>query len=237
MISFSALKTLELEAIKAIRTEGEFGRLNTLRNAAMGTQINTAAAKAPVNLHLSFTLPTKLREDPGRATVDRSFHVGCYAEMGRKDEISHLSYSVLIGQEAHPSKLVARKFHFDFEPAAFRNTAEPKPTFHLQMCGKLSEHHISDGYTEEDIKHLLPSWSQPRIPAQPMSLALILNWLFIEFGHDITVRNARINNRWRNIVKSAERVILKPYYMACAEFLDNNANNDDSFFSKKIYEE
>lgn len=237
MVTFSQLKRLEIQAIQAIRTEGVFGRLGSLATAAKQAQI-AAVSKAPIDVHLSFTLPTRLREDGGRRAIERPFHVGCYAVAANgRDEIAQLSYSILIGQEAHPSKAVARKFHFDFEPVSFRNFAESKPTFHLQMCGELSPHHETDGYKEEDIAHLLPAWSQPRVPAQPMSLALVLNWLFIEFGYEAPVRDARLSPRWRSLVRDAERQILKPYYDACSAFLSTSANNDESFFSKQIYEE
>lgn len=237
MVSFSQLKRLESQAIQAIRTEGSFGRLSSLAGAAKQAQI-TAASKTPIDIHLSFTLPTRLREDAGRQAIERPFHVGCYAVAAEgRDEIAQLSYSVLIGQHTYPSMLVARKFHFDFEPARFRNVLESKPTFHLQMCGELSAYHQTAGYTEEHIAHLLPSWSQPRVPTQPMSLALVLNWLFIEFGAEVAVKDARLNPRWRSLVRAAEREILKPYYEACSAFLSAKANEDESFFAKQIYEE
>lgn len=237
MVSFSQLKRLEHQAIQAIRTEGSFGRLDSLAEAAQRAQI-PVASRTPIDVHLSFTLPTRLREDAGRQAIQRPFHVGCYAEAATgRDEIAQLSYSVLIGQKAHPSRLVARKFHFDFEPAQFRNVAESKPTFHLQICGELSGHHKTAGYSEENITHLLPSWSQPRVPTQPMSLALVLNWLFIEFGAEVAVKDARLNPRWRKLVREAEREILKPYYDACSSFLASSANEDESFFAKQIYEE
>lgn len=235
MVKFSQLKRLENEAITAIRTQGVFGKLSTLRQAANKAQI-TVASSEPVDIHLSFTLPTRLREDGGRRAVERPFHVGCIA-IPEGDEIRQLSYSVLIGQAAHPSKLVARKFHFDFEPVGQRNLAESKPTFHLQMCGELSPHHLIEGYTEENVAHLLPSWSQPRVPALPMSLALVLNWLFIEFGHEASVANARQNPRWRSLVRDAEKSILKPYFDDCSKFLSDAARDGDSFFSRHLYEE
>lgn len=237
MVSFSALKRLDNQAIQAIRTQGVFGRLNSLAAAAQQAQI-APSSKVPINLNLSFTLPTRLREDVGHRAVERAFHVGCLAVPSCKnDEISQLSYSVLICQDAYPSRRVARKFHFDFEPVSTRHTAESKPTFHLQLCGELSEHHESSGYTEDDIRHLLPSWSQPRVPAQPMSLALILNWLFIEFGCEASVKEARLNPRWLSVVRDAERSVLKPYFEACSAFLTSRANDDESFFSAHIYEE
>lgn len=237
MVTFTQLNRLEALAIQAIRTEGVFGRLSSLASAAQQAQI-IKSAKVPIDVNLNFTLPTRLREDSGQHAIERAFHVGCLVVPSKSnDEISHLSYSVLICQDAHPSKRVARKFHFDFEPASIRNIAESKPTFHLQLCGELSEHHQTVGYTEEDICHLLPSWSQPRVPVQPMSLALVLNWLFIEFGCEAAVREARLNPRWRSLVREAERSVLKPYFDACSAFLGATSNEEESFISSHIYEE
>lgn len=238
MLTFSELKRLESKTITAIRTLGVFGRLDSLATAAKQTNNISTASREPIDLHLSFTLPTRLREDAGREAIHRSFDVGCCAvSNGKAGGISQLSYSVMIGEEAAPSKRVARKFHFDFEPVISRDTGESKPTFHLQMCGELNPHHEAAGYTEENIAHLLPAWSQPRIPAQPMSLALVLNWLLIEFGRETAVRNARLDPTWRSLVRQAERTILMPYYEDCHTFLSTAANDDESFMAKQIYEE
>ncbi len=236
LVKFSELKALERKTIQTIRTEGAFGRLSSLVTTAHKAQVEPRST-SNLDIHLSFTLPTRLREDKGPHAIDRAFHVGCIAVPAGADEISHLSYSVLIGEGPDPSKAIARKFHFDFEPVAMRNRAESKPTYHLQICGELSGHHRNAGYTDADINHLLPSWSQPRVPAQPTSLALVLNWLFIEFGCEAPVKDVRTSPRWRSVVREAERSVLKPYYVACANFLALSANDDESFISKSIYEE
>ncbi len=236
LVKLSELKALEWKTIQTIRTDGAFGRLFSLVSTAHQANV-VPKSTGPMDVHLSFTLPTRLREDKGRHAIDRDFHVGCLAGTNGGDDISHLSYSVLIGEGSDPNKAVARKFHFDFEPVAMRDPAESKPTHHLQICSKLSGHHRHAGYTDNDINHLLPSWSQPRIPTQPTSLALVLNWLFIEFGSEASVKAARTSPHWRSVVRAAEQKVLKPYYEACARFLTSNANDNESFISKSIYEE
>lgn len=237
LITFPALKNLENRTIQAIRTDGPFGHLSSLRDAACSAQI-ARAPKASINVHLGFTLPTRLREDKGKSAIERPIHVGCLATCSPSgDEITQLSYSILIGEDAYPTTRVARKFHFDFEPSSRRNLAEPKPTYHLQMCGELSGHHVSAGYTEDDIRHLLPAWSQPRVPAQPMSLALVLNWLLLEFGCEAPVQKARLSPHWRSLVREAEQNVLKPYFDECSAFLAAKANEHESFYSKQIYQE
>lgn len=232
-VKFSELKKLESDVVTTISTLGAFGKLTELQQAAIASR-GQHGPRAGVDIHLKFTLPTRIRETRGR-TVIRSFHVGCFAK-AEGDEICQLTYSVMIGENESPSMDVARKFHFDFEPVRYRNQGEPKPTFHFQLCGELSQHHKAAGYTDHHIAHLLPSWSQPRVPSLPMSLALVLNWLFIEFGHDPRVSAVRHDPRWRALVRRSEVEVIKPYLDNCAQFF-TAANADNSFFSKQVYQE
>lgn len=234
-VKFSELQALENHALNAIRQEGVFRRLPTLSSAAHQAQI-VQQPKQPVDIHLAFTLPIRLREDPGTSAVERDIHVGCFAVGSPQDEISQLTYSVLIGRHQHPNKSIARKLHFDFEPAKYRDINESKPTYHLQWCGLLSPHHLSHGYEEAHVEHLLPSWSKPRVPTQPMSLALILNWLFMEFGSEPQLNDVQQNMRWRKVVREAERRVLLPYYQSCSEFLCSHAHDEESFFQNMLYE-
>jgi len=237
LVTFSQLKRLEMSVIDAINTLGEFGQLTSLRSAANQVKIDRHSMM-PIDVNLSFTLPTRIREVSRCEVIDRGFHVGCIAvPVKGKDEISHLSYSVLICQEPFPSTRVARKFHFDFESVSLRNQSNPKPTYHLQLCGELSQDHERVGFKEEDIEHLIPSWSQPRVPSMPMSLVLVLNWLFIEFGGQPSVKAIRTNPRWRSLVREAERSILGPYFKECCSFLNSTAKNGQSFFGDHLYED
>jgi len=234
LVKYSELLTLESDVLNVIRREGVFHRLPTLNTAAHQAQI-VKQYKQPVNIHLAFTLPMRLREDQQASAIERDVHVGCLAVGSPDDdEILQLSYSVLVGRDAHPSRKIARKFHF--EPAKCRNVDEAKPTFHMQLCGKLSPHHLSQGYTEDDVGHLLPSWSKPRVPTQPMSLALILNWLFMEFSSEAKVHEIRHNAVWQKTVRAAERKVLLPYYQRCADFLSSHAKDEESFFQALLYE-
>ncbi|MDU7781505.1 MAG: hypothetical protein E7J86_20985 [Aeromonas caviae] len=235
-IQFRELKELDYKTIQHIRTDTAFARLSSLMAAACSTT-TSSAPKADLDLHLGFTLPTRLREDRGRAMIERDFHIGCLAKRASDGSVRQLSYSVLIGEDATPSRKVARKFHFDFEPISGRNSAEAKPSYHFQICGELSAHHRTAGYEEHHIGHLLPQWSQPRIPAAPMSLTLLLNWLLMEFGSDPIVIEARNSPHWQGLVRKAERAILKPYFDDGYEFFSKRANEDKSFYSRHLYEE
>lgn len=234
MISFSSLKKLESDTIRAITQEPAFARLTQLHAAAQQAQghINVANRQA-IDVHLSFELPTRIREEGGEL-VRRRFHVGCAAHSYQEsDTLGFQSYSVAI-ERTPGSRWIARKFHFDYEPGFLRNALDPKPTFHLQLCGKLSRHHIGDGIVDADIEHLLPAWSKPRVPASPMSLALVLEWLLIEFGTEHSVQSARTGPGWSRIVKRAEVEMLRPYYERCVQFMGAGHENT-SFLWNRIY--
>lgn len=234
MIEFSSLKRLEFETVQAIAQDSAFGRLTQLQAAAQRAQGQVIVNSTQMlDVHLSFDLPTRMREDGG-AQVMRRFHVGCAADkFQQSDVLGFQSYSVAI-ERAPGSRWIARKFHFDYEPLFTRNALEPKPTFHLQLCGELSRHHTNEGIDAVDIEHLLPAWSKPRVPAAPMSLALVLDWLLIEFGVDQSVQAARLGLRWSKVVKKAEQEVLKPYYSRCMEFI-NADGGETSFLWNRVY--
>jgi hypothetical protein len=234
VISFSSLKKLESDTVRAIVQDTAFARLTQLHSAARQVQghINVANKQA-IDVHLSFELPTRIREEGG-GLVPRRFHVGCAAARYQdSDALGFQSYSVAI-EKAPGSRWIARKFHFDYEPNFVRNELEPKPTFHLQLCGNLSRHHIGAGIVDADVEHLLPAWSKPRVPASPMSLALVLEWLFIEFGTEHSVQSARKGLNWTKIVRRAEAEVLRPYYERCMQFMVAEQGNT-SFLWKRIY--
>lgn len=234
MISFSSLKKLESDTVRAITQDTAFARLTQLQAAAQEAQghINVANKQA-IDVHLCFELPTRIREEGGDL-VSRRFHVGCAARRYHEsDALGFQSYSVAI-EKAPGSKRIARKFHFDYEPSFVRNELEPKPTFHLQLCGKLSQHHLNKGIADADVEHLLPEWSKPRVPASPMSLALVIEWLLIEFGTEHSVQSARRGSNWSKIVKRAEVEVLRPYYERCMQFMLSEQAKA-SFLWNRIY--
>jgi hypothetical protein len=233
VIAFSSLRRLEHATVKAVILDGAFGALPQFLCAAQ-TALGRISASSPeqLDIHLSFDLPTRFRENKF-ACVNRRFHVGCKAEKQRGEDVV-LSHSYSVAIERQPgSRRVARKFHFDYEPLFTRNDSEPKPTFHLQLCGELSGHHRDDGIDDADIDHLLPSWSKPRVPAAPMSLALVLDWLLMEFSNEPAVHSARMGRNWASAVRRAEQEILRPYYSRCVEAISVGA--EASFLMARIY--
>ncbi len=236
MLTVRELKELELRTLNAISTQGEFGQLYQLLEAVKRAA-GTLKTSRGFDVSLSFTLPTRLREDSGTGAIERHFHIGgVVLSKGENTPITSLSYSVLIARGGDASSGIARKFHFDVEAASARNQAEPKPTHHFQICGKLSQQHLQEGYTEEQLEPLLPAMSKPRVPVPPMSLALILNWLFLEFGSEHSVVQALRNTFWQSIVREAERKVLKPYFEEAAQFFRSATNDSKSFISNHLYE-
>lgn len=234
MIDFPSLKRLEFDTVRAIAQDPAFGRLTQLYSAAQRAQgqINVANRQG-IDVHLSFELPTRIREE-GSDLVRRKFHVGCAAQRFQDSNVlGFQSYSVAI-EKSPGSRWIARKFHFDYEPLFIRNNLEPKPTFHLQLCGALNQHHTEQGIGDLDIEHLLPAWSKPRVPAAPMSLALVLEWLLIEFGAEHMVQAARSGPNWSRVVRRAEVEVLRPYYERCIQFM-NVGEGQTSFLWNRIY--
>jgi hypothetical protein len=125
--------------------------------------------------------------------------------------------------------------HFDYESAAYRDVCEPKPSAHLQICGKLSPDHLRAGYTEMRLKGMYPTWEKPRIPLPPTSLALMLNWLLLEFQNDPASQGILNSPEWRNWVAQAERTMLVPYFKAATTFLASAANKKKRFLQTHLY--
>ena len=229
------LRALEVDSLATIVAINEFSRIPELYGQAHAANQRLRNERGNVDVHLGFSLDTKLRGD--RNVVSRRFDVGALiVASGAATQVDNCSYSVVICEgELPPASKVARKLHFDLEPHRLRQSAEPKPTSHLQVCGKLSSHHIGAGYRPQDIAKMLPHWEKPRVPSQPVSLALLLNWLFLEFGGDPLVSSILNHADWTALVRRAEQLVLKPYYEAAAEFIKKAAGKDLQFQRDFLY--
>ncbi len=232
-----ALRELERDTLRRVVEIGEFGRLGQLRSAAHAAYGAFNDHKGPIDVHLGFTLDIRLRGDKRRRVHERRVDVGALVEPTSDNKrVKNASYSLMICRYADPATSpVVRKVHFDFEPEDFRNPAEPKPSSHLQICGKLSPHHMKAGYTDMRIRSHYPSWEKPRIPMAPTSLALLLNWLMLEFQADPTLQAVLRSPAWRSWVAHAERVVLLPYFENATTFLRSAAQRSRRFFQAHLY--
>lgn len=107
-----------------------------------------------------------------------------------------------------------RKLHFDYaEPRS--SNRQPHPVFHCQLPGDLTPAMAKAGC---NIEHLYPWLSEPRLPYRPMSLALLINLIFIEFPDENADRFIA-RGEWRSLIKKNEELVLEPYYEKCYEFV------------------
>jgi hypothetical protein len=231
------VRKLEKETLRRVTEIGEFGRLGQLQVAAHAAYARIDEYHGPVDVNLGFTLDIALRGDRGGKPVRRRLDVGALVE-GAADnkEVGRASYSLVICRFADPrTSPIVRKLHFDYELDEFRNPGEPKPSSHMQVCGKLSPHHVRAGYDPIRLRSLYPNWEKPRIPSTPTSLALMLNWLLLEFQTDPASQAILRSPAWRKCVASAERVMLAPYFSAASTFLGSAANAGRRFFQGHLY--
>lgn len=233
----AVLRKLEKDTLRKITEISEFGRLPELQTAANLAATSINDMKGPVDVNLGFTLDIRLRGDKNRGPIPRRLDIGALIEPTEDGNfVRNASYSLLICRyaDAETSPIV-RKVHFDYEPIAFRNSGEPKPTVHLQICGKFSRHHLKAGYSEIRLRSLYPSWEKPRFPLPPTSLALILNWLLLEFQSDPASQAILKNPMWRNWVAEAERIVLLPYFETATKYLQSAAHEKKRFLQSHLY--
>jgi hypothetical protein len=229
------VRTLEKRTLRCITEISEFGRLPELRSAASSQVSKIDEYRGPLNIHLGFILD--IPDDRASRALPRRVDIGALVEVAQDQKsITNASYSLVICRKADPAKSsILRKLHFDYEPIAFRK-AEPKPSMHMQVCGLLSRHHIAAGYRELSLQALYPWFEKPRVPSPPTSVALLLNWLLLEFQSDLAAQNILKNPRWRVLVAEAERQLLRPYYESAARFLKSAADRDKRFLQNHLYE-
>lgn len=137
----------------------------------------------------------------------------------RKD-YSEATYALTICENQVEPKKMIRKFHFDYDPQLESSTYK-KPKYHLQYGGtetpKICEHGISMDYT----------WlSVPRLIFAPINLALLLDFVFIEFPSEETNKITE-KREWRKLIKSNEDKILKDYYANLNTFMTGNHSSDN----------
>lgn len=231
--TFKELVELEKETLETILKINEFAAFSGELFAQASNFRSLNELLPELDLHYSIRLKTKLRGD--RAIVERMVHLGVLAEKGDSSQLSNASYSLVICEGVTDKSRIIRKFHFDYEHASLRSE-EAKPSLHMQICGNLNRHLSKMGYVDEDINGMYPSFEKPRIPSIPMSLGLLLNWIILEFGCDVTAESIRKNTDWKNHIAKIERLILKPYFKNAYDFFSLSSNNKKSFFSEKLYE-
>ncbi len=124
-------------------------------------------------------------------------------------EVLQHTYSFSVSQD----KSLIRRYHFDHE----NNRGRDKPLFHLHYGGKPLPSQIDyNGRVD-----LNPGFSEPRLFATPMSLALVLEQVFLEFPDEVTDK-LYLDNHWKHHVLESQKKILKPYFEECIRLVSNN---------------
>jgi hypothetical protein len=179
-------------------------------------------AYATVNLDhgpLSFESHVSLLVEQAPDSIPREVYIGAKIEVINKKHYENICYSIAVCESEMPRRPILRKFHFDYEDPGNRQLNDPKPSFHLQFCGELSPGLRMAGYGDNEVNHLCPWLSKPRIPFMPMSLALLLNMILLECRQTPEAHKILESPEWRGIVEANEKRILKPFFQGCAGFV------------------
>lgn len=218
------LKSLELKTLqylcdcKAINEEGGF--VNFLSAAKMCYSALSARCnlrKSPIDFQSYFDLNIlkKLQR----------FHIGSLIQ----NNYSQVTYYLAICDFDVNDKSckILRKFHFDYDNGTV-TSKQSHPRYHFQYAGKKPSGMDDHGDLYETV--LYSPLSEPRFPYTPMSLALLLNYVFIEFKTEITNEISE-DNKWRELVKTNEIKLLEPYYKKCKDFFAVGGHSPKKLFT------
>lgn len=232
------MRALEEAALKRIIHVSGFARISGLQAAASAALTALSNCRIGVDIHLGFTMELRLQDGPKNVPSERRLDIGVLVVASPDGKlVRSASYSLIICKFANcASTPIVRKLHFDFEPIGFRGGADPKPSSHMQLCGTFSAAHLAAGYQESRLHALYPRVEKPRVPTMPTSLALMLNWLLLEF-QSTTAAQAILNDpAWRTAVVEAERLVLVPYFESAATFLKQAKHMNDRFLQRCLYQ-
>jgi hypothetical protein len=195
----------------------------------------TAAQKNYQNLDpkrggFDFSSSFEVVSDQTRRRVD----IGAIIEVDSRNQYERVSYFCAIGSPSATKDNILRKLHFDFEAPEKRNVGECKPSVHMQICGKLTPSMALAGYTSKHLENHFPWFEKPRVPSIPFSLALLLDWLFLEFLNTPEVNQVANDGQWRNLVLEVENKLLVPYFDGCNKFFQNSKRGE-LFFANYLY--
>lgn len=223
------LKTLELCTIgylrdcKALQEDEGFGIFYSKADIAYGAFSAPARLrKSPIDFQSYFDLII--------AKKHWRFHVGCIIQ----NDYSHLSYYLAICDYNATKNTceIRRKFHFDYDNGTGYHR-QPHPRYHVQYAGNkpsgMGDH--GDALYE---RVLYPPLSEPRFHYTPISLALLLNCVFIEFKTEITNKISE-DSKWRDLVKTNETKLLRPYYGNCWNLFNGSHSSKRLFTTDYCY--
>jgi len=105
------------------------------------------------------------------------------------------------------------------------------PLFHLQYAGELTPYLEKDGFNLDNMES---AFSEPRIIHFPVTLALLLNMIFLE-AEDEKIMTYLGDEMWINLVKKNEEFVLFKYYEECGNLIKLSKQNNSSFILDHYY--
>lgn len=231
------LVAIEMATLQTISEMTEFRSFDDLYRQSQMQRRTLRSDTERLDIHADLSMDVRIRGSKRGVDCKRWIHIGGIIEGDRKsNQVIRASYSVVLFRRNSVDSPVLRKLHFDYESPCTRNMSDPnKPSSHIQICGKASPHLINKGFKTQRLDALYPSFENPRIPAMPMSFALLIDWIFTEFTSDRHSRAIHISRKWKNQVISAEKVVLGPYFLAAAEHLRSATHESTPFIRSKLY--
>jgi hypothetical protein len=208
------LKSLERKTLQSIQKMGCLKKsFGTLVLAANQNCTNLDPKRGGLDFSTSFEVHT--------AQERRRVDIGALINVDEKNCYEAVSYFFAIGKDCQAQGHILRKLHFDFENPTRRNPKEIKPSMHIQVGGKLTPSMARAGYTNQHLENHFPWFEKPRIPSIPFSIALLLDWLFLEFCDTPEINEVIQAGEWRNLVRDVENELLGPFFQGCHDFLKN----------------
>jgi hypothetical protein len=221
------LKAIELMTLSVIQKMGCLKKdFADLVSAAQMKYQNLDPKRGGFDFSTSFEVDS----DKTKRRVD----IGALIEVDGRNQYERVSYFFSIGCPAAAKDNILRKIHFDFEAPEKRNLSECKPSIHMQVGGKLTPSMATAGYTSQHLDNHFPWFEKPRVPSLPFSLALLLDWLFLEFLNTPEVNQVVNDGQWRSLVLNVENTLLKPYFEGCNKFFQN-PKRPELFFANYCY--
>jgi hypothetical protein len=142
-------------------------------------------------------------------------HIGAHITINEVQDYENLSYYIALLIKSSGKDRLIRKYHFDHTLPG-TNDRQPHPVFHLQYAGEMSPGLLKK--ENLDYEHMDAWLKVPRLYYMPMSLALLINLVLIEFPSDKSRKIFELPE-WRNLVRSNENLIIKPFYKNCHNFI------------------
>lgn len=177
--------------------------------------------KGNANLSIDFEAKFTLSIEGKNRTVFIGANLG--------SNFSHVNYMLSFCESSDEENInLIRKFHFDYE---IKTGDTYKPVYHLQYGGKLSPLMLTFKAKED---HIFSWLSVPRINFVPVNLALLLDFIFVEFKNDVTDQIIE-RSEWRDFIKMNEDFLLKDYYRTINRFFVSKEHSSKNLFRDFSY--